>query len=131
MTTVQINTSEIINQINKRNDSKQNLGDGDKMFHRQEKNGIELLCPSQFSDSLSFEFFNGVNQSNYVEEMTKYEEAQTSSNNLELSTGKNIEKFTSVPEINYEDMYKDKICTFFIGSVTVIGLFIVYKMIER
>jgi hypothetical protein len=148
MSTIQINTSDTINQINKKNDIKQNLGDGDKMFHRQEKNGIDLLCPSEFSDSLSFDTqsCNKLNSPIYPDEMTKYENAnmeyntimkknneqvQNGSNTLDFLTDKKLENFSNVPQLNYEDMYKDKICTFFIGSVTVIGLFIVYKMIER
>ena len=152
MTSIQINTSDTINEINKNNDSKRNLGDGDKTFHRQEKNGIDLLCCSEFSNSLSF---NKLNEPNYLDEMTEYEnakneynneaflkkyqelteqikeEVQSRSNSLELSNEKKIENFTNVPKINYEDMYKDDICTFFIGSVTLIGLYIVYKMIDH
>jgi hypothetical protein len=158
MTSVQINTSETINQINENNDSKQNLGDGDKTIHRQEKNGIDLLCCSEFSNSESFDSpsFDKLNtKHSVVDEMTEYdnaknqykneaflkkykelteqtkEEVQSRSNRLELSSEKKLEEFTDVPKINYEDMYKDDICTFFIGSVTLIGLFIVYKMIER
>jgi hypothetical protein len=59
------------------------------------------------------------------------EQVQNGSNTLDFLTDKKLENFSNVPQLNYEDMYKDKICTFFIGSVTVIGLFIVYKMIER
>jgi hypothetical protein len=157
MTSVQINTLEIINQINENNDSKQNLGDGDKTFHRQGKNGIDLLCCSEFSNSLSFDTqsIDKLNTTKHVvDEMTEYEnakneynneaflkkyrelteqikeEVQSRSNSLELSSEKK-ENFTNVPEINYEDMYKDDICTFFIGSVTLIGLYIVYKMIDN
>jgi hypothetical protein len=59
------------------------------------------------------------------------EPVQERSSGYESSNKKKIENFTSKPVINYEDMYKDDICTFFIGSVTLIGLYIVYKMVER
>jgi hypothetical protein len=158
MSSIQINTSETINQINQNNDSKQNLGDGDKTVRRQEQNGFDLLCCSEFSNSLSFDTlsFAKLNPPNYIDEMTEYENAKydyekaavlkkyqeitqkvnesvqsDTSSNVEYSNENPIENFTSVPELNYEDMYKDNVCTFFIGSITVIGLFIVYKMVER
>jgi hypothetical protein len=156
MASIHINTSETINQINQNNDSKQNLGDGDKTVHRQEQNGFDLLCCSEFSNSLSFDTpsFAKLNPPNYIDEMTEYENAKgdyekeailkkyqeitqkvndavQNSSNVEYSDERPVENFTSVPELNYEDMYKDNVCTFFIGSITVIGLFIVYKMIER
>jgi len=158
MTSVQINTSETINQINENNDSKQNLGDGGKTFHRQEKNGVDLLCCSEFSNSLSFDTKSSDKLNTMhpvIDEMSEYENAkhdyekaailkkyqeiaqkinepvQERSSGYESLNKKKIENFTSKPGINYEDMYKDDICTFFIGSVTLIGLYIVYKMVER
>jgi hypothetical protein len=155
MTTIYINTSDTIKQINENNDSKKSLGDGDKVVQLQEKNGMDLLCQSEFSKCATFEIFDTLNPPNYMNEMTEYEnakndyeknaflkkyhelaekmneEVQGRSNSLELSNEKKIEKFTNIREKNYEDMYKDEICTFFIGSVTLIGLYVVYKMIER
>ena len=158
MNSVQINTSEKINQINENNDSKQNLGDGGKTFHRQEKNGVDLLCCSEFSNSLSFDTlsFDKLNTMHpVIDEMSEYENAKTDYEKAEILKKyqeiaqqinepvqerhrdynsfdeKQVENFTSIPEVNYEDMYKDDICRFFIGSITVIGLFIVYKMVER
>lgn len=87
MTTNKINTSDTINQINKNNDSKQSLGDGDKTFHRQEKNGIDLLCCSEFSNSLSFntQSIDKLNtQHHVVDEMTEYENAKNEYNNEEF-----------------------------------------------
>lgn len=158
MTSVQINTSETINQINENNDFKQNLGDGGKTFHRQEKNGVDLLCCSEFSDSLSFDIKSSdklINRHRVVDEMSEYENAkydyekaailkkyqeiaqkvndqvQERPRDYNSFNEKQVENFTSIPEINYEDMYKDNVCTFFIGSVTLIGLYIVYKMIDN
>ena len=158
MTSVHINTSETIDQINENNDSKKNLGDGDKTFRRQEKNGIDLLCCSEFSNSLTFdtqssgklnkphpvidemsEYENAKNDYEKAEVLKKYQEiaqqinepVQERSSGSESLNEKKIENFTSVPKMNYEDMYKYDICTFFIGSVTLIGLYIVYKMIDN
>jgi hypothetical protein len=33
------------------------------------------------------------------------------------------------PILKYEDMYKDSVCSFFLGSITVVGLYAVYKII--
>ena len=158
MTSVHINTSETINQINENNDSKQNLGDGDKTVRRQEKNGVDLLCCSEFSNSLSFDTKSSDklnNRHRVVDEMSEYENAkddyekaailkkyqeiaqqinepvQERSYEYNSFDEKQVENFTSIPKVNYEDMYKDDICRFFIGSVTLIGLYIVYKMVER
>ena len=158
MTSVEINTSETINQINENNDSKQNLGDGGKTFRRQEKNGVDLLCCSEFSNSLSFDTKSSDklnNRHRVVDEMSEYENAkddyekaailkkyqeiaqqinepvQERPRDYNSLDEKQVENFSSIPEVNYEDMYKDDICRFFIGSVTLIGLYIVYKMVER
>jgi len=146
-----LNTSEVIREINKSNDSKQNLGDGDKSVHRQEKNGVDILCPPLLPNSPLFENFD---RGNYVDEMTEYENAineyekssilkkyqdiaheinqptQNRPSGFAYSAPKLSKDVKIVPELHYESMYNDKVCTFFIGSVTAVGLYIVYKMME-
>jgi hypothetical protein len=145
-----VNLHETIQAINTTNDNAHNLGDGNKVVKRQEKNGVDLLLNSQSLNYFIYENFQKLFPSNYVDEMKEYNGAlnEREREHVLKKYGNEMHEInqpiqnrpskflnTSVnkiaPVVNYEVMYGDKVCTFFIGSISVIGLYIVYKMIER
>jgi hypothetical protein len=146
----QINTHEAILQINEKNDKTQNLGNEASLV-QQNENGFDLLKHSQTIAYSFFEFFEKMFPESYRNEMSEYINASSEhdkdavlnkydqDNHIVnqptkeiLIVEKNYAKTLPCPiPVNYELMYKDDVCTFFIGSISVISLYIVFKLIER
>jgi hypothetical protein len=142
----QINTSESILTINENNDKTQNLGDEATLIEQSE-NGIDLLNVRSTAYSV-FEFFEQMFPMNYRNEMSDYVNAPTEESKHAVLDEYDEEKHIvnqptkeyiiveekhekKRPSANYELMYKDRVCTFFIGSVSIISLYAVFKIIER
>jgi hypothetical protein len=140
----QINTPESILKINENNDKIQNLGN-ETSFIQQSSNGVDLLKSSHSSAYSVFKFLDKTFPENYHNEMSDYQKAPTEQSKIDVLNdydhknhivnqptrkSANVEK-GQVPQINYELMYNDGICTFFLGSMSVISLYIVFILIER
>ena len=142
----QINTSESILTINENNDKTQNLGD-EAILIEQSENGVDLLNARSTAYSV-FEFFEQMFPMNYRNEMSDYVNAPTEQSKddvLEEYDQENhivnqpMKEYVIVeekhekkrPSANYELMYKDSVCAFFIGSVSIISLYAVFKLIEH
>jgi hypothetical protein len=143
----QINTSESILKINENNDKTQNLGN-EASLNEQSGNGVDLLKKSQSVAYTVFEAFEKMFPDEFQNEMSDYVKAPTEQSKIDVlndydsknhivnqPTRKpvNVEKVPQpqpVPEPDYKLMYKDEICTFFIGSVSIISLYIVFNFLQ-
>jgi hypothetical protein len=148
----QINTFEDILQINENNDKTQNLGD-DAAIVEQNVNGIDLLKERAPVEHGLVESFAQIFPENYRNEMSDYANASTEHEKDVVLNNYDKENHvvhqpmhndvndvvvveekrepTSPPQVNYELMYKDNVCAFFIGSISIISLYAVFKLIER
>jgi hypothetical protein len=149
---VQINSAEDILQINENNDKIQNLGDG-AIVVEQNVNGVDLLKERAPVEHGLVESFEQMFPANYRDQMSDYVNATTEhekdvvlnnydkENHIVNQPMHNHEDTVVVveekretippPPVKYELMYKDNVCAFFIGSVSIISLYAVFKLIER
>lgn len=155
---LQINSTEAIIQINENNDKIQNLGD-DAAIVPQDVNGIDLLRYRNAPKYSFFEFFKLLLPEDYRNEMSEYVNAPGEHERDVVLNKYDQEKHvvnqptqhydsvhqydndvlvveekraaTHQKQVNYELMYKDKVCAFFIGSISIISLYAVFKLIER
>jgi hypothetical protein len=149
---VQINSAEDILQINNNNDKTHNLGD-DAAIVEQNVNGVDLLKERAPTEHGLVEFFEKMFPTNYRNEMSDYvnapgeHEKDVVLNNYDkekhvvnqpaLHYEDNVivveekRETTKPPQVKYELMYKDNVCAFFIGSISIISLYAVFKLIER
>jgi len=139
----QVNTYETIQKINLSNDSQSNLGiPEDRLSYAQKTNGVDLINnKNRFIDlNTQLEGSVGTKATLSPSESRKvFDKMLESSTNVKteenfdvVNTKPNhyVYELEPVREINYEDMYKDKICTFFIGSVSIVSLYVVFKLIN-
>lgn len=140
-----INTSEEILSINETNDKKQDLGSAGKGVVIQTKNGIDLLNSSYSIPYALSENFEKLGPDNYSDEMKEYGDALDKDSVLQKyndenhivnqptqkSPNKYVAEAVDIKSPVYESMYKDKTCAFFLGSVSILSLYVIYRFIER
>jgi len=140
-----INTSEAILNINDNNDKKQNLGNTNKGVIVQTVNGIDLLKGVQSVPYALSEHFEKLGPENYTDELKEYGDAINKDSVLQKYDDENhivnqpiqkvpnkyIAEAVDIKVPVYESMYKDKTCAFFLGSISLLSLYVIYKFIER
>lgn len=141
----QINTAEVILQINETNDKIVSL---DKVETLQKINGVDLLREYHLFYG-GFEEFDKLYPDEYTDEMKEYKNALSESGKIgvvQKYDGENHvvnqpvqnrpSKFaatttkSALAKPKYETMYKDNVCKFFIGSISVVSLYILFRMIK-
>lgn len=142
-----VNTSEAISEMNKNNDAKQNLGNANKGLILQTTNGVDLLDSKYSAPFALSEKLEKLGPDNYKDEMKEYETApdEYKDSVLQKSNDENhvvnhpvqkkpnqyVAEAVDIKTPVYESMYKDKMCAFFLGSISLISLYVIYKFIER
>jgi len=145
-----VNTSEAILDINKTNDAKPNLGNTNKGVVQQTINGTDLLNKNYSAPHPLSENFEKLGPDDYTDEFKEYEETPDTYKDSLLQKYDDKHHIVNQPvqarptkyiaEVNevkppaspkYELMYKDKTCAFFLGSISLLSLYVVYKFIER
>jgi len=138
-----VNTSETILQINETNIKKASLGGDERTIVTQKLNGVELLRDSPVKYFDSVEGFDRFYPESYVDEMKEYKSAS-----MDNSKNAIVKKYDDESHVinqpvkvepdskitqtapKYESMYNDSVCRFFIGSVSLISLYVVFQILE-
>jgi len=140
-----VNTSEEILKINETNDMKLDLGSAGKEVVLQTTNGVDLLNSSNSVAYALSEHFEKLGPDNYSDEMKEYGDALDKGSVLQKYNDENhivnqptqkrpnkyIAEAVDIKTPVYESMYKDKTCAFFLGSISILSLYVIYKFIER
>jgi hypothetical protein len=140
-----VNTSESILNINETNDKKLDLGSAGKGVVTQTTNGIDLLNGSYSVPYALSERFEKLGPDDYSDEMKEYGDAMDKDSVLQKYNDENhivnqptqkgpnkyIAEAVDIKTPVYESMYKDKTCAFFLGSISFLSLYVIYKFIER
>jgi len=133
--------------MNENNDTKQNLGDAEKTIIMQTINGTDLL-ESKYSIPFALsENFKKLGPDDFMDEMKEYEHTPDvlKDSVLQKNNQKNhivnqpiqkrptqyVAEAVDIKTPVYESMYKDKTCAFFLGSISILSLYVIYKFIER
>jgi len=145
-----VNTSETIHEMNKNNDANKNLGNDGKGLVAQTINGTDLLNKNYSAPHPLSENFEKLGPDNYSDELKEYEETPDTYKDSLLQKYNDENHIVNQPvqtrptsyiaEVNelkppatpkYESMYKDKTCAFFLGSISILSLYVIYKFFER
>lgn len=140
-----VNTSETILNINESNDKKEGLGSAGKGVVLQITNGNDLLNGASSLPYALSEHFEKLGPDDYMDEMKEYEDAVDKDSVLQKYNDENhivnqptqrgpnkyIAEAVDIKSPVYESMYKDKTCAFFLGSISLLSLYVIYKFIER
>jgi hypothetical protein len=133
----QVNTAEGILKINKYNDTNHDLGNQANTVN-QTINGIDLLRAAKGFSYNCYECFEKMFPDNYVDEKRQYDNSVAknavlkkydNNNHVVNQPSNDVSNRARIPK--YEEMYNDSICSFFIGSISVISLYVVFQMIDK
>jgi hypothetical protein len=140
-----INTSEAILKMNQNNDMNEVLGSAGKAVVLQTTNGADLLNSAHSVPYALSEHFEKLGPDDYTDELKEYDGAVDKNSVLQKYNDKNhivnqptqkgpnkyVAEAVDIKVPVYESMYKDKTCAFFLGSISVLSLYVIYKFIER